>query len=279
MQPKKHGKEIAMNTKKAYASDLSYILRWADVTFENFNFPMTENAVLLFITDHLQGMEESKENYLMSLQFRNAYKAKRGPQSLATVRRRLFALAIHHREQGYDDPCSGDNVKHLLREMSEKQARTAISQKAITKEILEQLIATCDGNAKGIRDKSILLLAWEGGGLRRSEITAARVEYLTSTSDDDFILHIPVSKTRQGLDVPIKGRAAQALRDWLLRAAIKQGAIFLAVDKNGRISNNPLSPIDVNRIVKKCCKAAGLDAKQFGAHSLRSGFLIQGATE
>ena len=82
----------------------------------------------------------------------------------------------------------------------------------------------------------------------------------------------------RALNISVKGSAAQALRDWIAVAAVKQGAIFRAVNKHGKISSNPLSPIDINRIVKNCCKAAGLNEKQFGAHSLRSGFLMQEAT-
>jgi integrase len=266
------------NTKKAYASDLGYIQQWAHISFGNFSFPMTEEAVLLFITEHLQGMEEAKEKQLMSPLFRNGYKAKSGLHSLTTVRRRLSALTAYHKEGGYDDPSSSSRVKHLLRAMS-KTAKKATQRKSMTRDILEKLLSVCDGSVKGIRDKAILLLAWTGGGLRRSEITAAQAENLTGMGDD-FLLRIPVHNQRgQVLDVPVEGRAAQALRDWMTAAAIKQGAIFRAVNKNGKVSDNPLSPIDVNRVVKNCCKAVGLNEKQFCAHSLRSGFLMQEAIE
>jgi integrase len=71
----------------------------------------------------------------------------------------------------------------------------------------------------------------------------------------------------------------QALQDWMAVASIKEGAIFRAVSKHGKISDNPLSPVDVNRIVKHYCKTAGLDAKKFSAHRLRSGFLMQEVME
>jgi integrase len=271
--------ERATNTKKAYASDLAYIRQWAHITFGNLSFPMTEDVVLLFITDHLQGMEVAKEKQLMSPILRNGYKAKPGLHSLATVRRRLSALSVYHKELGYEDPCSGKKVKDFLYAMSKTEKKT-IKQKVVTRDILEKLLAVCDDSIKGIRDRAILLLAWTSGGRRRSEIAAAQVEHLTSMGDD-FLLHIPAHNSKRGnaLDLPVKGRAAQALRDWVVAAAVKQGAIFRAVNKRGKVSNNPLSPIDVNRVVKNRCKAAGLNEKQFGAHSLRSGFLVQEATE
>lgn len=270
---------VAMNTTKAYASDLNYIQQWAQLTFGNFSFPMTEDVILLFITDHLQGMEAIKEKRLMSPLLRNGYKAKSGVHSLATVRRRLYALTVYHKERGYNDPCSGNTVKHLLQTKSKTEKKT-IQQKAVTKDILEKLLTVCDGSIKGMRDKAILLLAWTTGGLRRSEIITAQVEHMTSMGDD-FLLHIPTHNPKRScaLDISVKGRAAQALRDWMRAAAIKQGAIFRSVNKHGKVSDNPLSPIDVNRVVKNRCKAAGFNEKQFGAHSLRSGFLTQEAKE
>ena len=45
-----------------------------------------------------------------------------------------------------------------------KTVEKAAPQKAITKDVLEKLLATCDNSIKGIRDKAFLLLAWTGGG-------------------------------------------------------------------------------------------------------------------
>ena len=265
---------VAMNTKKAYASDLVYIQQWAQITFGNSNFPMTEDAILLFITDHLQGMEEKKEKELMSPILKNGYKAKRGPHSLKTVRRRLSALTAYHRERGYCDPCSYSKVKHLIDTVS-KTAKKTIQQRPITKDILDKLLTICNSSIQGIRNKAILLLAWTSGA-RRSEIAAAQVEHLTGIGED-FLLHIPASNPGGDslLNVPLKGSAAQALRDWMAVASVKQGAIFRAVSRHGKISDNALSPVDINRVVKNCCKTAGFDENQFCAHSLRLGFRTQ----
>jgi integrase len=266
---------VSMNTRKAYQSDLKYIRQWGCISFENFNFPMTENLVLLFITDHLQGMSEVKEKLLMSPLIRNGYKAKPGLHSLATVKRRLFALTLYHKEQGFNDPCVGDKIKQILR-VKNKIVKRVAQQKAITRDIFERLLITCDSSVKGIRDKAILLLVWANGGLQRSNIVTAQVENITNTGKN-FLLRIPAhnSKTDHTIDVPIRGRAVQALLNWIMVAAIRQGAIFRAVGKNDKVSDNPLSPIDINRIVKQRCKMAGFDAKQFSSRSLHSGYLME----
>jgi integrase len=198
---------VAMNTRKAYASDLAYIQQWARITFGNSNFPMKEDAILLFITDHLQGMEEKKEKELMSPLLKNSYKANWGLHSLKTVRRRLSALTAYHRDRGYDDPCSYSSVKHLI-DLVSKTAKKTIQQKPITRDILDKLLTACKRNIQGIRNKAILLLAWTSGA-RRSEITAAQVEHLTSIGED-FLLHIPTSNPRGDslFDVTVSGSTA-----------------------------------------------------------------------
>lgn len=266
-------KRIAINTKKAYTSDLAYIQRWGNLTFANFNFPMSEHAVLSFVTDHLQGMDAVKEQQLMSLLFRNGYKAKSGLHSLATVRRRLSALNIHHKELGHDNSCFSNKVKSLINTIS-KTEQQGTKQEVVTEDILDKLLATCDTSLKGIRDKAILLLAWTSSA-RRSEVIAIQVKHLTSIGSD-FLLKISARNFNMSpsFDATITGKAAQALQNWIETAAITEGFIFRSIGKGGKISDNPLSPIDVNRIVKQRCRATGLDDKQFGAHSLRSGCLI-----
>jgi hypothetical protein len=81
---------VAMNT----TSDLAYTQQWAYPTFGNFILPMTEDVILLFITDHLQGMEATKEKQLMSPVLRRGYKAKPGLYSLAAEE----SLTIHFRQ-------------------------------------------------------------------------------------------------------------------------------------------------------------------------------------
>lgn len=265
LRAKDECKSIA--TRKAYQSDLAYIRQWGHVSFGGIRFPIEEHTVLLFITDHLQGMSKAKEEQLMSVLLTKGYKAKPGLHTLATVRRRLFALTAYHKEQGYGDPCASSRIKQQLQEMAKTEEKAA-PQKAITEDILEKLLATCDESAKGIRDKAILLLAWASGG-RPGELVTAQVEHHILPCICGYN-----TKADLAIDEPVKARAAQALQEWMALARIEEGIIFRAVGKGGKVSNKPLSPIDVNRIVKSHSKAAGLEAKQFGAHSLRRGFLL-----
>ena len=55
---------------------------------------------------------------------------------------------------------------------------------------------------------------------------------------------------------------------------MNNGTIFRAISKSVQFGIG-LSPADINRIVKRRLKKAGYDYTQFGAHSLRSGFVIE----
>ena len=73
------------------------------------------------------------------------------------------------------------------------------------------------------------------------------------------------------------GRSADALLAWLARATISTGAVFRGIDRWGTLESTALSPQAVNLILKKRARLAGLDAIEFSAHGLRSGYLTETA--
>ena len=149
---------------------------------------------------------------------------------------------------------------------------------AITRDILDDMMDACGNNVLDIRDRALLLFAWGSGGRRRAEVVSADMKDLVKNADGDYIYKIPKSKTDQeGKDnntVPVKGRVAKALREWLVVSGVTEGPIFRSVGKGGDIRGG-LSAIDVYRIVKRRLNQAGYDDSLFGAHSLRSGFVTE----
>lgn len=102
---------------------------------------------------------------------------------------------------------------------------------------------------------------------------------LRKVGEDAYIYRLEYSKTQQAgvsvdstPDKPILGRSAEALAAWLNEAKIHEGAIFRRVWK-GRVGP-ALLPGSVAAIVKRRAKLAGLEG-DFGAHSLRSGFVTE----
>lgn len=265
---------IPENTRRAYFGDIQYFLQWVTYAVSpKGNWPVLEETVLKFIFHHLEEMPLEIENALIL----SGWKRTRGVHSLATVKRRLVSLSILHKFNKQSDPCDSHKVKSLLSAMEKKHGKQKKS-KAITKNVLENLLITCsESSLIDIRDKALILFGWASGGRRRSEIADAVIENLEETVEGDFIYHIAKSKTDQkgkGHDVPVKGKAAIALREWLKLSRITEGKLFRSVSKGGKIGDK-ITDVDINRIVKKRCEKAGYDPKQYSAHSLRRGFITE----
>jgi integrase len=67
------------------------------------------------------------------------------------------------------------------------------------------------------------------------------------------------------------------VKEWLAAAGITEGPVFRSVRRGGHVADKRLSAQSVNAIVKKHASKLGLNAAEFGAHSLRAGFLTSAA--
>jgi integrase len=128
-----------------------------------------------------------------------------------------------------------------------------------------------------VRDRALLLFAWSSGGRRRSEVANATIERLEEHGED-FVYRLGITKTSQDGDtgtVPVAGRAAEAMRHWLEVLDRTSGPIFRGIMPNGVIQDDAMHPETVAVIVRRRARQAGLDARRFAGHSLRSGFMTE----
>jgi integrase len=106
---------------------------------------------------------------------------------------------------------------------------------------------------------------------------------LRKTGPTSFTYALTHSKTNQSAAdrpenyKPLEGLAAEALQAWLTASGIQEGAIFRQVKKGGSVGA-PLSAASVRDIVRQRATAAGLP-DVYSAHSLRSGFVTEAATQ
>jgi len=261
------------NTHLAHMGDLIYWQAWLSAIGFSFQEPITEKDIMTFIVQHAEGIDHTIDEKLV----KQGFKLKLGAHKLSTIKRRIGSLSVFLECAKWPNPCRNKEITVLLQKLTKKYGGSKPAGKAITKDILNDMLETCEDKLIDIRDKALLLFAWASGGRRRAEVTAADIKDLTRTPTDEFVYNIPKSKTDQeghGYPVPVNGRAAQALNQWLSASHITEGKIFRSVRKSNEIGGN-LSPLDVHRIVRRRLKKAGYDETQFGAHSLRSGFVTE----
>ncbi len=303
------------NTRASYASALRYWVAWFGLrygrTFDaTQDLPAAPAAVVQFIVDHAQRQVDAEPGGLVPeadsermlrhelpeeidrALVDSGVKGQLGPMANNTLRHRLAALAKLHRTRGLDSPTDHHDVRRLMvavRKAYAKRGQRPASKDALDGDLLKQLLATCDDSPKGVRDRALLYFAFVSGGRRRSEVAGADLAQLKAVpnlggSGPGYTFHLGASKTNQvGEDrpedhKPIGGQAGAALRGWLdqLKAAgITEGKIFRQVRRGGKIGEG-LSGVTIWKIVTARCAAAGLEG-DFGAHSLRSGFMTEAA--
>lgn len=267
------------NTRRAYQSDMRYFWAWAAAIewTDTAVYPVPVEKVIQFITDHLEGMPPEVERQLVE----SGFKDKPGPHAINTVERRVSTLSAAHQAKNLPNPCRQHVVIQLLskaRKAAARRGRRAVKKKAIIKPSLDLILETSSGNrALDLRDRALLLFAWASGGRRRSEVAQAVVENLEDM-DQAYIYHLGITKTDQeghGMSVPITGKAASVLREWIDFAQIEEGFLFRRINKHGRVSRSGISDRTVARIVKNRIALAGLDPQLYSGHSLRSGFITE----
>lgn len=147
---------------------------------------------------------------------------------------------------------------------------------AIVLEPLQAVLATCDNGMRGIRDRGLLLLAWSGGGRRRSEVVGLQVDDVRRLDADTWLYVLGATKTDTGgvRRELLRGPAAQALAAWLEVAPTDSGPLFRRLYKGGKVGTSALSTDQVARIVQRRAKVAGL-VGDWAAHSLLSGFVTE----
>nr|WP_034387636.1 site-specific integrase [Comamonas composti] len=276
------------NTRSSYQSALRYWAAWHVLRFgQQLRLPLGVACVLQFIVDHAQrqtaaGLMCEMPSSLDQALVDAGYKGKKGPPAHSTLVHRMAVLSKAHQVHGLPNPCQDVAVRELMSRTRKAYARRGQhpdKKDALTRDVLELLLATCDDSLRGLRDRALLLFAWASGGRRRSEVSSAQMQYLRSVGEQDFVYTLHLSKTNQsGLDAPenhkpVTGRAALALRQWLQASGIREGAIFRRIRKGGHLGE-PLSPAAVRNIVLQRCALAGIEGN-FSAHSLRSGFVTE----
>jgi integrase len=277
------------NTVRSYASALRYWAAWFRLRYRAaLALPVPVPVVLQFLVDHVERTGEdgtlthdlppAVDHALVE----NGFKGALGAPALNTVMHRLSVLSKAHQLRDVPNPTRDPAVQELVRRIRRAYAARGVrpaAKAALTRDPLEAMLATCTDGLIGIRDRALLLFAFASGGRRRSEVAGAVMENLVKVDDQTYLYRLTRSKTDQAgtahnvdADKPLMGPAAEALTAWLTASGVQSGALFRRIRKTKAVE--PLSAQAVGHIVQRRAQLAGLEG-DFGAHSLRSGFVTE----
>tara|TARA_B100000427_G_scaffold100730_1_gene82970 strand:+ start:278 stop:1192 length:915 start_codon:yes stop_codon:yes gene_type:complete len=199
----------------------------------------------------------------------------------STLKRRLASISVIHKLSGHyidiKHPMITENLMGIKRILGSHQK----AKKPILINELKLIINAINkekNESNKIKNKALILLGF-AGGFRRSELVSIDYEDVELVPEGVKIF-VKRSKTDQSGEGMTKGIPyfpnteycpVLALKEWLNKSKINSGKIFDNSDKNVALT------------IKKYTALAGLDAKKYSGHSLRSGFATttaeQGAEE
>ena len=244
---------LSSNTRAAYLGDLAHFENWGG------RIPADPETVAAYLAAHGDSL------------------------CVATLNRRLAALAKVHRSHGVTNPTSSELVKSVLRGLKRIKGT---AQRQATPLLKEDLILALDATGEGLkhlRDRALLLIGF-AGGFRRSELVGLTCDDVERVRQG-IVLTLRRSKTDQTgegrkIGIPLaRGRwcPVGALEQWLASSGIVDGSLFRPVDRHSKMGLQALSAGAVCLVVKERVRAIGIDASSYSGHSLRAGLATSAA--
>lgn len=201
----------------------------------------------------------------------------------STIDRARAAIKMAHETAGLVDPCTSREVTLTLKGIRRKVGTAKTRKSPILAADIKAMLSSLPEDLIGLRDRALLLVGF-AGAFRRSELVGIRAEDLEETAEGIKIL-LPKSKTDQEGEGRYVGIArgvnaatcpVRALAAWIQAAGITEGQVFRSVDRHGNVKAG-MTAQSVALVVKRAAAAADLEPGKYSGHSLRAGFVTQGA--
>jgi integrase len=244
---------LAVNTQRAYVSDLAEFERWGG------NIPAAAEVVASYLAHRADTL------------------------AVATLVRHLASISKAHEARGLPNPTRSELVRATLRGIRRTKGCAQREAKPLLRDDLLLALDAMGDSIKDSRDRALLLIGF-AGALRRSELVGLDVGDIDHVRQG-IVLTLRQSKTDQDgqgrkIGIPFgRGRwcPVAALDAWLTASRIAEGAIFRPVDRHARLQPARLSGEAVSLVVRERAAAAGLDPTPYSGHSLRAGLATSAA--
>ena len=210
----------------------------------------------------------------------------------ATIRQAIASIATIHTLNNYENPTIHSEVRLALKRMHRNLGRFSRQAHGINKELLDEMLAATDDSLRGLRDRALLMVAYDTM-CRRGELIRLKVEDIDTQTIDrrnniqSTVIFIEQSKTDQeanGRWLRVSNETGEAVDNWIESSGISGGYIFRGIDRGNSVKNT-LTPGQVCRIYKRLASKAGFTkefVKRVSGHSMRVGaaqdLLLSGAS-
>lgn len=238
---------LSENTRKAYRADLAHFSDWGG------SLPAIADMVARYLADHADTL---------------------APSSLS---RRIATLSKVHEANAWPNPCRSEIVRATMRGIKRVKGTAQDQARPLLREDLFILLDALGDDARGKRDRALLLIGW-AGGFRSSELVGLDLPDIEEVREG-LVLHLRRSKTDQTgqgrkIGIPL-GRTRHcpvaALSAWLGVLNKDEGPIFRPVDRHGNVQPDRLRSDAVSTILRNRLGGAGIDPEGYSGHSLRAG--------
>lgn len=199
-------------------------------------------------------------------------------RSSAGIRRALCGISTIHKLNRFADPTKDPDVTIEMRRMHRKLGRSSSQAGSINADTLDKLLLTTDDSIRGIRDRALLLVAYDTL-CRRSELVSLQVKDVKiniKNGIESTSILLRKSKTDQdsmGKWLRLSQRARLALVEWMKELPEGQEILFCGLNRSLDISPQ-IGAGQINRIYKKIARKAGLNEsviEGISGHSMRVG--------
>jgi site-specific recombinase XerD len=241
----------APNTIRAYRADMLEFIQYCD---QAWNTALPANP--LTVSDFL--LSTSKQGIKNS-----------------TIRRKVSSISAVHRLLNHIDPTKHPEVKITLRKISRQLGNRFDQSYPVTRDLLNRLLQVCKGDIRGLRNKALLLLAYDSMR-RRSELVSLRIEDINWLPSQNCCILLRRSKTDQqgsGKWIHLTVETTLAIKRWIDAANLSEGLILRGIKPGGLITPS-LCEGRIPRIYKSLAKRASLNQETIAGisgHSMRVG--------
>ena len=194
----------------------------------------------------------------------------------ASIRLAVASISTIHKLNELTDPSQQPTAKLELRRMHRNLGRASKQALGITAPIIEKMILAMKNDLRGLRDQSLILLAYDSL-CRRSELVSIKInDIVFNEARLPVCIRLRKSKTDQeaiGKLICPTAKTQEAIKKWIDCSKVEKGFLFRGIRNNGCITQG-INPGQINRIYKRLATRANLSIEQIkniSGHSVRVG--------